>query len=44
MGGNGGISGGSCQVFAILVGNVLALAVLVALGEAEVDDVDAVAR
>ena len=43
VGGNGGVSGGTSQVLAILVGDVLAIAVLVALGETEVDDVDVVA-
>jgi len=42
--GNRRISGGSSQVLAILVGDVLALAVLVALGQAEVDDKNVVSR
>ena len=40
--GNRSIPSRSSQVLAILVGDMLALAVLVALGEAEIDDVDAV--
>jgi len=40
--GNRSIPSRSSQVLAILVGDVLDLAVLVALGEAEIDDVDAV--
>jgi len=39
---NGGVSGRSSQVLAILVWDVLTLTVFVALGEAEVDDVDVV--
>ena len=39
---NGGVSGRSSQVLAILVRDVLTLTVFVALGEAEVDDVDVV--
>ena len=38
MCGNRCISGSSSQVFAILVGDVLAFTVFIALGEAEVDD------
>jgi len=43
MGGNGSISGGSGQILSIFIGDVLAGAVLVALGETEIDDVDLVA-
>jgi len=39
---DGGVAGGSGQVFAVLVRNVLAVAVLVALGETKVDHIDAV--
>ena len=39
---NRGVSGGTSQVLAILVGDVLTLGVLVALGETEIDDVDVV--
>ena len=42
VGGNGGVSGGTGQVLAILVGNVLAIAVLVALCETEINNVDVV--
>ena len=41
--GDGCISGCPCKVLAIFVGNVLALAVFVAFGQAEVNDVDVVA-
>ena len=44
MSGNRGISGGSSQILAIFVGNMLALRVLVALGETKIDDVDVVTR
>ena len=44
MRGNRRISSRTCQILAILVGNVLALAVLVALGQAEIDNVDVVTR
>lgn len=43
MGGDGGISGGSSQVFSVLVGDVHALSVLVALSKTKVNDVDVVA-
>ena len=43
MGRNGGVSGGSSQIFAVLVGNMVALTVHVALGEPKVDDVDEIA-
>lgn len=42
MRGNGGVSGRSGQVLSILEWDVLALRVLVALGQAEIDDVDVV--
>jgi len=42
VGGNGGVPGGTSQVLAILVGDMLTLRVLVTLGEAEIDDVDVV--
>lgn len=42
MGCNGGISGSSCQVLAILVRNMNALVVLVALGEPKINDVNIV--
>ena len=42
MSGYRGVPGRSCQVFAIFVGDVLALTVLVALCEAEIYDVDVV--
>ena len=41
--GDGCVSGRASQVLPVLVGDVLALAVFVALGETEVDDVDVVA-
>lgn len=41
--GDRGVSGGSSQVLAVLVRDVLTLAVLIAFGQAEVDDVDVVA-
>jgi len=44
MGGNGCISGGTGQILTIFIGDVLAGAVLVALGETEIDNVDLVAR
>lgn len=44
MGADGGVSCRTCQVLAVLVWDVLALAVHVALGKTEVDDVDVVAR
>ena len=40
--GNRGVSGGSCEVLAVLVGDVLSLAVLVAFSETKVDDEDVV--
>ena len=43
VGGNGGVPGGTGEVLAILVGDVLALGVLVALGKTEINDVDVVA-
>ena len=39
---DGGISCSASQVLAILVGDVLTLAILVALGQTEIDDVDIV--
>ena len=42
VGGDGGITSRASQVLAILVGDVLALAVLVALGKTEIDDVDVI--
>ena len=42
--GDGGIPSRACQILAVLVGNVLALAVLVALGQTEIDNVDVVTR
>jgi len=39
---DGGVAGGACQVLAIFVRNVLAVAVLEALGETEVDHIDTV--
>jgi len=42
MSGDGGISGGSCQVFPVLVGDVHTLSVLVALSKTEIDNVDVV--
>ena len=44
MCGDRGVSSRACQVLAVLVGNVLTLAVLVAFGEAEIDNVDVVTR
>ena len=44
MCGDGGVSCRTRQVLAVLVGDVLALAVFVALGEAEIDNIDVVAR
>lgn len=38
----GCVAGGACQVLAIFVRNVLAVAVLEALGETEVDHIDTV--
>ena len=43
MGCDGGVSGGTGQVLSILVGDVFTGAVLVALGETKVDDIDLVA-
>ena len=43
VGSNGGISGSSSEVLAVLVGDVVALGVLVALGETEIDNVNVVA-
>ena len=43
VGSNGSISGSSSEVLAVLVGDVVALGVLVALGETEIDDVNVVA-
>ena len=43
VGSNGGISGSSSEVLAVLVGDVFALGVLVALGETEIDDINVVA-
>ena len=43
MSGNGSISGGTSEVLAILVGNVLTVTVFVALGKTEIDDVNVVA-
>ena len=39
---DGSVSGRTSQILAILVGNMLALAVFVALSETEIDDVDIV--
>ena len=39
---DGGVASGSSQVFAVLVRNVLALRVLEALGQSEINDVDIV--
>ena len=39
---DGGVAGGARQVLAIFVRNVLAVAVLEALGETEVDHIDVV--
>lgn len=36
------VTGCSCEVFAVFVGNVLSFAVFEAFGEAEIDDVDVV--
>lgn len=44
MCGDGGIPGRAGQVFSVLVRDVFSLGVLVALGEAKVDDVDSVFR
>ena len=43
MGRNGGVSGGSSQILAILVGNMISLTIHVTLGETKVDDVHEVA-
>lgn len=43
VGGNRGVPSGTSEVLAILVGDVLALGVLVALGQTEINDVDVVA-
>ena len=43
MGCNGGISGGSSQIFTILVWNMVTLTIHVALGKTKVNDVDEVA-
>ena len=43
VGGNRGVPSGTSEVLAIFVGDVLALGVLVALGQTEIDDVDVVA-
>lgn len=37
---NGGIPRSSCQVLAILIGYVLTLAVLVALGQSKINEID----
>ena len=42
--GNRGVSGRACEVLSILVGDVLAFTVFVALGQTEIDDVDIVPR
>jgi hypothetical protein len=42
MGVKGSVSGGSGQVLALAEGNMLALRVLEALGETEINDVDVV--
>lgn len=42
VGGNRRISGGTSQVLAILVGDVLTIRVLVALGKTEIDDIDVI--
>ena len=44
MGRDGGVASGTCKVLSLTVGNVLALRVLVALGQTEVNDVDVVLR
>lgn len=44
MGRDGGVASGTCQVLALTVRDVLALRVLVALGQTEVNDVDVVLR
>ena len=43
MGRNGGVSGGSSQILAILVGNMISLTIHVALSKTKVNDVDEVA-
>ena len=43
MGRNGGVSGGSSQILAILVGDMISLTIHVALGKTKVDDVHEVA-
>ena len=40
--GDGSISGSSSQVLAILVGDVLALAILVALSQTKINDIDVI--
>ena len=42
MGSNRGVSGSSSKILAVLVRNMLALAVLIALGQTKVNDVDVV--
>ena len=42
MCGDGGISGGSCQIFTFAEGNMLAFGVLVALGQAEINDINVI--
>lgn len=42
MGGNRGVSGSSSKILAVLVRNMLALTVLIALGQAKVNDEDVV--
>mgnify|MGYP006901765532 CR=1 FL=1 len=39
---DGGVAGGASEILAVLVGDVFALGVLVALGEAEINDIDRV--
>lgn len=42
VGGNGCISGGTCEILTLLEWDVLTFTVLVALGETEIDDIDIV--
>ena len=41
---NGGISGSSSQIFAVLVRNMIALTIHVTLSETKINNVDSVAR
>ena len=43
MGRNRGVSGGSCQIFTVFVGNMVTLTIHIALSETKVNDVDEVA-